>query len=145
MTGVSATFANQRPTMNTHVKLDGHYIDQTRDRIGVGAIPVTVTLGGGTVEFPAPFLPIGGGLAVMPAIAPDGDTAVRIDFTRWIPLRYGQGSSDSLPLYLNGQSLAVRICRAFDADPRTHWRQSADEVRAWLEQWARENPDWATT
>lgn len=121
--------------MRTHLKLEGHYIEHVPGGISVGAVATTVTLNGDlVVELPALFLPIGNGLAITPVVVPDGDTAVRIDFTRWSPLRYGTRDTARFPLNLTGQDLAVRVARAFDADPRTSWHCTAEEAMQWLRQ-----------
>ncbi len=121
--------------MRTHLKLDGHYTGHVRGGISVGAVAITLDLSNDlVVELPAPFLPIGDGLAVTPAVVPDGDSAVRIDFTRWSPLRYGTRGAARFPVNFVGQDVAVRVARAFDADPRASWHCTADEAMEWLRQ-----------
>lgn len=140
MTGVSATFANRSSTVPTHIKLDSHYIEHTPGRVGVGFVAMTFELSPTlSVDLHVPFLPIGRNLAVRPNVTTDGDSALRIDLAQWIPVRYSSGSWAQFPIYLDSQVLAEQVCRAFDADPATQWRQAADQTRSWLEQWAHEN------
>ncbi|RSM58959.1 hypothetical protein DMH03_23970 [Amycolatopsis sp. WAC 01376] len=121
----------------SYIKLAAHYVDQSGGRIAVGAWQLYITLNNGTtVDFPAPFVALDATLAVTPVIEPDGDAGVRVDFTRWSPLRYGVSGSTGFPVWLSSQELAVRVARAFDADPATRWSDSPDDIRTWLRSWA---------
>ncbi|MGW4826666.1 hypothetical protein ACWEOG_03720 [Amycolatopsis japonica] len=118
------------------IKLDAHYLNET----GVGAVGLTITLANGTtVIFPAPFVPLTASLAVMPWIRPDDATGLRIDFAFWAPMTYGDAGAARFPLSLPTQELAVRVTRAFDADPATAWSDSPDQMVAWLRSWAASN------
>jgi hypothetical protein len=125
----------------SYIKLEAHYIDQTPSAFVSGAVQLSIALNDGTaVDFPAPFVPLTNTLAVMPMILPDGDAGLRIDFTLWAPLRYGpSGPSVRFPLSLSSQDLAVRVTRAFDADPSTAWSDSPDQMITWLRSWVAAN------
>jgi hypothetical protein len=64
---------------------------------------------------------------------------VRIDFSRWVPLRYGGAAPACFPLFLSSQELAARVARAFDADPGTRWTDTPEQMKAWLLTWAAAN------
>lgn len=118
------------------IKLDAHYVERSY----VGAVHLTIALNNGTtVIFPAPFLPLTSSLAITPVVVPDGDAGLRIDFTRWSPLRYGVTNAARFPVSLPSQELAARVARAFDADPATTWADTPDQVMAWLRSWTAAN------
>lgn len=122
--------------MSGYTKLDGFYTEQLPDGVGVGGVSMTQQLGNGTtVEFLSPFLPIGNGLAILPAMAPDGKTELRIDFALWSPARVGAGKATALLMITADQDTAVRIARAFDADPTTSWDDPPPVVADWLHAW----------
>jgi hypothetical protein len=122
------------------MKLEGHYIEQTPKGFGVGSISTTITLGNGTtVEMPIPLIPIGNNLAVTPALTADGDTGVRVDFSRWTPTRYGRAGAALFPRWYADQSIAVKVCRAFDADPTVSWDSPLDAIHAWATAWVQQN------
>ncbi|OKJ93838.1 hypothetical protein [Amycolatopsis sp. CB00013] len=123
-----------------YIKLTAHYAEQSGGRVAVGAWHLYITLKNGTkVDFPAPFVPLNETLAVTPVIEPDGDAGVRIDFTRWSPMRYGVAGSTGFPMWMSSQEMAVRVARAFDADPATRWSDSPDDIRTWLRSWLAAN------
>ncbi|GAB3380781.1 hypothetical protein [Amycolatopsis echigonensis] len=124
----------------SYIKLQGHYTEQTPGGLDLGTINQTVQLGNGTaVELPAPFLPINQHLAIAPVITADGDSAARIDFGRWSPLRYGGDGLAFFPCNFHRQDVAVRVARAFDADPAADWDDTYDQKIAWLHAWGDEN------
>jgi hypothetical protein len=125
----------------SYIKLEANYTEHVPGGMSIGNVGLTTTLNNGTrVEFPMPFVSIGNGLAITPAVNPNGDAGLRMDFTRWTPLRYGANRTAGFPLEFRSQDLAVRVARAFDADPSTRWGCTADEARAWLNTWAAANP-----
>lgn len=118
--------------MPIHLKLVGHYEQQVRGGVAVGALSQDVTVGDGdTVQVPILFSPISDHLAVAPAIAADGAHALRVDLTRWAPMRYGPGASVVFALNFIGLDLATRVARALDADPRASWHWPAQDARTW--------------
>jgi hypothetical protein len=122
------------------MKLEGHYLESTRAGLSVGAVAMQIRLSDGTdVNLPVPFVSIGGNLAVCPQIAVDGDSGLRIDFTRWSPLRYGTDATVRFPVDIRPQSLAIRVARAFDADPSTSWHDQPADMLAWLRTWGPAN------
>jgi hypothetical protein len=126
--------------MNDYVQFDGYYTEHVRGGVSVGTVGMVSTLGNGTtVSIPTPFIRIGGNLGIIPAIDPDGDASLRIDFTRWSPVRYGQDLTAGFPFNFPSQDLAVKVARAFDADPRTTWRDAPDAIGAWLRTWGADN------
>lgn len=132
MTGVSVTFANQGPAMASYIRLEAHYVESVPGGgIRVGAFNMPLEVGTDMkVDFPAPFVAIGGGLAVAPAVEADG-VALRIDLTLWAPMRTGPAGA-MFPFSFAPQDLAIRITRAFDADRGTTWQDSSDAIAAWL-------------
>lgn len=119
--------------MNTFLRLHGHVISHTHDGVYATRITSTFQLSDGlTVNLPLPFVPINEkGLAVTPAVAPDGDTALRIDLTRWSPAVVSPEVVAGFPVNFGDQSTAVEAAREFDADPSTSWSDPAS-MRDWL-------------
>lgn len=131
MTGVSVTFANQGSAMTSYIRLEAHYLENVPGGVRVGAFSMPIEVGTDMkVDFPAPFVAIGGGLAVAPQVEVDG-VALRIDLTRWAPMRTGPAGG-MWPFNIAPQDLAIRITRAFDADRSTTWQDSSDAIAAWL-------------
>ncbi|OLS99358.1 hypothetical protein BJF90_39295 [Pseudonocardia sp. CNS-004] len=127
--------------MNEFIKFEGYYVEYgPGGGVNVGTPSTHITLGNGTtVEIPTPFMRIDRNLAITPAIVPDGESALRIDFTRWSPLRFGTDLTAGFPFNFPTQDLAVRVARAFDADPRTSWRDTPDAIGTWLRAWVADN------
>lgn len=127
--------------MNQFIKFEGHYVEHgPGGGVSVGTAGSGITLSNGTtVEIPTPFIRIDRNLGIVPAIVPDGDAALRIDFTRWSPLRFGIDLTAGFPFNFPSQDLAVKVARAFDADPRTTWRDTPDAIGAWLRTWGADN------
>ncbi len=124
----------------SYIKLHSHYTNDFPDGVHVGAIGMSTKLGNGTaVELPIPFIPISHNLGIAPGMVPDGQTALRIDFTRWAPVRYGRDLVTQFPFHFTTQEMAVKVARAFDTDPATHWRSGFDEIDAWLRTWGPAN------
>ncbi|KFU82928.1 hypothetical protein SAMN04489729_4240 [Amycolatopsis lurida] len=124
------------------IKLDAHYVE----RSCVGAVHLSIALNDGTtVVFPAPFLPLTASLAITPHFAPEGDSGLRIDFTHWSPMRYGLTDTARFPVALPSQELAMRVARAFDADPATTWTDPPEQMQAWLRSWTATNNAAPTT
>ncbi|WP_219414154.1 hypothetical protein [Pseudonocardia nigra] len=122
--------------MDAYIKFEGYFTEHIRNGVSVGCPTAMVRLGNDTtVEIPRPFIAIGNNLGITPAIEPDGETSLRIDVTRWSPLRYGHPITAGFPFNFAGQELAVRVTRAFDADPNTSWRDPATAIRLWLRTW----------
>jgi hypothetical protein len=137
---VNASFTTQGPAMDTLIQLTAHYQEHVPGGISIGAPKMTIRLGNGTtVETSVLFLPIGNNLAITPVVTLDGDTALRIDLSRWCPMRYGTDCSRSMPFGFTSQQLAIRIARAFDADPATRWSDDTPAMTAWLKQWSAAN------
>jgi hypothetical protein len=122
--------------MDAYIKFEGHYVEHVPGGMSVGSVTGIGKLGNGTtVEVPRPFISIGNNLGVTPVVEPDGQTSLRIDFARWSPLRYGQPITAGFPFNFASQDLAVRVARAFDADPQTSWRDPIDAIASWLRAW----------
>lgn len=122
------------------VKLAGHYVEHVPGGVSIGSLSSTIALGNGTtVEMPLPFVPIGPSLAVVPTLMRAGDASVQVDFSRWSPARYGDRGLATFPRWYADQAVAVRICRAFDADPALSWTSPAEEITAWAIRWENEN------
>jgi hypothetical protein len=123
------------------IKFECHYMEYAPGGgVSVGTAGTAITLGNGTtVEIPTPFIRLDSNLGIIPAIAPDGDAALRIDFTRWSPLRFGQDLTAGFPFNFATQDLAVKVARAFDVDPRTTWRDTPAAIEAWLRTWGADN------
>lgn len=118
--------------MSTFLKLDAVANFQTRGLVKTVWISFTFQLNDQlTVEMPIPFVPIGGGLAVTPTVTNDGDSALRIDLTRWSPAYVGIDVVAVFPGSFTSQSIAVKVAREFDADPTTSWSDPAS-IRDWL-------------
>jgi hypothetical protein len=121
----------------SYIKLDGHYTIDRPGNFFVGAVRLTIKLGNGTtVEMPVPFLPLGDGLAISPCTVLEGADSLRFDFGNWMPLTYRDGQVARIPFAVAGQDVAVRACRAFDADPSTGWHDNYEQIAAWLSAWA---------
>lgn len=129
------------PTGNRmHIKLVAHYAKRTGASFDFGTTESTFVFDDGlTVQIPTPFLAISDELGITPAVVKDGAAALRIDLTRWSPMRYGARGSHGFPFVFTGQDAAAKVCRAFDADPRTDWRQTVGEIEAWLREWGPPN------
>jgi hypothetical protein len=124
----------------SYINLEAHYIEHVRGGVSVGSVAMTLALGNGTtVSLPAPFVRLNSTLAVAPVITPDGDAGARIDFSRWLPLRYGGAGPVCFPMFLTSQALAARVAHAFDADPGTRWTDTPEQIKAWLLTWAAAN------
>jgi hypothetical protein len=124
----------------SYLKVVGHYVRQSPNRVSVGNIGLTITLGNQTtVEFPVPFVPIDNRLGIAPVIAPNGETKLEIDFSRWSPVRTGPDVVAVFPMNFTDQSLAVKVGRAFDADPATSWTDPVPSISNWLRTWGPDN------
>ncbi|MEV6644553.1 hypothetical protein [Amycolatopsis sp. NPDC051371] len=124
----------------SYIKLEAHYTIHISGGVHIGAVNLTTVLAGDlTVDMPIPFLALTDTLAVFPSIEADGDTAMRIDFTHWSPLRYGAAGAARFPFALTSQELAVRVARAFDADPAVDWSDTRERIEAWLNAWLAAN------
>jgi hypothetical protein len=123
-----------------YIKLDGHWVNHIRGGVQVATAALTMQQPGGlTVEMPTLFVPLGGDLAITPVIEPDGEHALRICLDRWSPMHLNPGHR--FPLNVPGLELAVRITRAFDADPDTRWDCTPEEAMAWCQTWYAANVD----
>jgi hypothetical protein len=119
-----------------YIHLHAHYVHHVPGGVSVGAVGLDLQLADGTaVALPVPFVPLDDTLAVTPLIALDGAAGIRIDFTQWAPLRYGAAGNAAFPFYLPSQGLAVRVTRAFAADPATGWDDTPEAKKAWLDRW----------
>lgn len=118
----------------SYTQLQAHYVRQEHGGLNVGSVSVTVQLADGdTVVLPIPFLPINDQIGVAPVMehgVNDGST-VRVDFSRWQPICLRDGDAGCVPLVAGDQGEAVRLARAFDADPATSWKDSPSGVEAW--------------
>lgn len=124
----------------SYIKPEAHYTIHHGRGVHIGAVSLTTVLAGDlTVDMPIPFVALTDTLAVCPSIEADGDTAMRIDFTNWAPLRYGAAGAARFPFRLNSQALAVRVARAFDADPAIDWSDTPERIEAWLTSWLAAN------
>ncbi|RDI20337.1 hypothetical protein [Lentzea flaviverrucosa] len=128
--------------MTTFVQLHGHRVNQVPGGVRVGNMLVTVVLGNGSsVQFPLPFLPIGGDLIIVPAVHAVGETGVHIDVSRWTPAYLDGERWAALAISTTDQALAVRLCQAFHSAPEVSWTSPKDEVAAWLNAWCQANTD----
>jgi hypothetical protein len=126
--------------VNTFINLVGHINTQDHARLITTTMTLTRQLNAETaVQLPVPFIPIGNGLAIAPAIDQDGETALRVDLARWAPAHVSSDLVAVLPINFNAQSMAVQVARAFDADPTTSWSASLSEVTDWLIAWGPAN------
>lgn len=122
--------------MDAYIKLEGYFTEHIPDGVSVASPTAIARLGNDTtVEVPRPFIAIGNNLGITPAIEADGETSLRIDFARWSPLRYGCDFTAGFPFNFADQGLAVRVARAFDADPNTSWRDPVGAIESWLRAW----------
>lgn len=120
----------------SYIKMDGHYTEPVAGGVSVGYIRRTLILGnGGTVEFPLPFIPIGNDVGIAPLVMPDGANELRINLAYWSPVHYGRDVVALFPFNFSDQTTAVKVARAFDADPTTSWRASNEAITAWLRSW----------
>ncbi|MBB5852512.1 hypothetical protein ACFQ05_04425 [Amycolatopsis umgeniensis] len=118
-----------------YIKLTGHYSEQTPGGVYIGHINMTVRLGNGvTVELPLPFVPLGSHLGVAPVVEPGEAGSVRLDFTRWTPVSYGDVTA-RFPFNFDRQDMAVKVTRAFDNDPATNWNDDQGQIMTWLRTW----------
>jgi hypothetical protein len=123
-------------TMSTFLKLNAYVTEQNRNGVAVAAPLITVELGNGTtVEFPVPFVPISGFLALVPRISTEGETGVRTDLSQWSPAFVSTQLMTIFPATFGDQATAVQVARAFDADPSTAWSDPYDQKIAWLHGW----------
>jgi hypothetical protein len=130
----------------SYIKLEAHYTIHHSRGVQVGAVRLTTVLAGDlTVDMPIPFLALNDTLGVCPSIEPDGDTAMRVDFTNWSPLRYGAAGAARFPFTLNSQAVAVQVARAFDGDPGVDWSDAPERIEAWLHAWLAANNVTATS
>lgn len=119
----------------SYIKLTGHYNEQVPGGVYTGFINLTLPLGNSaTVELPLPFMPLGNNLGIAPMSMPDGASSVRFDFSRWSPVSYGRVTA-RFPFSFDGQEMAVKVARAFHADQATSWRDTPDQITAWLRTW----------
>ncbi|GAB1508187.1 hypothetical protein [Actinophytocola sp. KF-1] len=126
--------------MSTFLKLNAYVTEQNRQGVAVAAPTITLTLGDGTtVEFPVPFVPVGGHLALVPRISVVGETGVRVDLSRWSPAYVSAAHMVIFPARFDSQAVAVRVARGFDADPATSWNDPRDQMAAWLREWGPAN------
>jgi len=126
--------------MSMFLKLNAYTAKQTRQGVSITNPSVTVELGNGTtVAFPAPFVPVSGPLAVVPAISADGETGVRADLSRWSPAYISTQQTVIFPVHFSDQATAVLAAHAFDTDPNTSWTDSVDQKIAWLREWGPAN------
>jgi hypothetical protein len=117
-----------------HLNLPSYIVDH-------GAIvgcSIDVETDAGTVTLHRPFVPVGPGLAVTPAITADGPT-LRIQLDSWIPMHHGGDRIVFLPLHMTTQSAAVVAIRAFTNDPTIAWTASHNELIAWCQAWITRN------
>ncbi len=129
-----ATFADPRNPMRSHLTLTGHFVNQVPGGIATGSFDVAFNLAECTVQIPLLLTLLENDLAVGPFLTQDGDNALRIDLERWTPIVL-RAPGTRFPFWLPGQALAVRVCRAFDADRTTTWQDSPKQVEAWLRRW----------
>lgn len=121
--------------MSSYIRLDGHVVTEVPGGVKVSALTVQMPLDNEmTVEMPIPFVPIGGGLAITPALRRDG-RRVSLDFTRWTPANLTDEQKALHPAEFHSQTEAVEAARAFDADPATSWLDSDAHMLAWSMAW----------
>jgi hypothetical protein len=126
--------------MTTFLKLHGHTVEQFPGGLSVIAIARTFTFADGTaVEFPLPFLPIGNDLVITPAVKVNGDKTLTVDLSRWAPGLAAQRGVAVFPLNFGTQADAVKVARAYHADPATSWTDPLPTVLAWLRTWGSAN------
>lgn len=126
--------------MSSYLKLHSHYVEDRGGQIAVCNAWITVALGNGTsVRLALPFVPLGGGLAIVPRVTTNGESSVQFDFTRWSPAYLRGGTAVVLPVELSGQALAARFCQEFHASPDVSWSDPAEKVRAWRLAWSKAN------
>jgi hypothetical protein len=124
----------------SYIKLHGYFTKSIPDGIATGTVSSTVVLkNGDTVEIPLPFVPTSDTVGVAPNFELSGDAGIRLDFTRWIPVRTGTDLTAGFPMYFTDQALAVKIGRAFEDDPTTSWRDPAEVIQAWVQTWLAAN------
>lgn len=118
----------------SYTQLQAHFLRQVPGGVSVSNLTATVKLAdGNTVVFPIPFMPINDELGVSPVIehtTADGST-LRVDFSQWQPICLRDGEAGCLPIAARDQAEAVKLTRAFDADPATSWNDSPSAVQAW--------------
>jgi hypothetical protein len=120
----------------SYLKLHGYFTKSIPGGIATGTVSMTITLkNGDTIEFPLPFVPADSTIGVAPAVELSGDAGIRLDFTRWAAVRTDTNLTAGFPFYFADQAVAVKVGRAFEADPTTSWTDSAADVRAWLTKW----------
>ncbi|MBM7861897.1 hypothetical protein [Lentzea nigeriaca] len=119
--------------MSNFLQLHSHFVQQQPGGVSVNYMRTTLQLGNGTtVSFQLPALPIGDGLVLAPVVYTEGQTSIRMDFSRWTAGMCGNGVGALLPFSTTDQAHAVRVCRAFHAAPDTSWTDSTDTAAAWL-------------
>lgn len=91
---------------------------------------------GEVVTMPLLFLPIGRDLALLPAMAAEGEGSLRLDFTRWTPVQLSSDRGNTSLPFQADRGLAINAARAFDDHPNTHWTDASDAKAAWLRAWA---------
>ncbi|MDT8916235.1 hypothetical protein [Amycolatopsis sp. PS_44_ISF1] len=92
-------------------------------------------INGDTVFMHRPFVSIGNGLAIAPAIeVTDRGLLVRTDL--WTGMAVRDYEVGVLPVTTEDQGLIARITREFDQDPEIAWDSSREQIVAWCEQWA---------
>lgn len=132
-----ATFPS-RSVPVPHIQLTAHVVEPNPVGIRITAPTADYVLGDGTtINLPVPFMPAAGPLVITPEIALDGEAGLRLDFTRWSPMRLG-ADGGRFPFTFTGQALAIRIGRAYDADPTTTWRYDVPAAARWLRRHAAE-------
>jgi hypothetical protein len=120
----------------SYMKLVSHYTLHIPGGMSVGNLELTTDLGNGnTVTVPLPFIALGSDIGISPVIEPDGDAALRIDLTRWSPVRYDSDFTARFPFSISDQATAAKVARAFDADPAITWHSTVTEIRTWLDTW----------
>lgn len=124
----------------SYTKLHSHKAVPAPEGLAVVNMTARFTLGSGhIVEVPIPYLPIGGDLVLTPFMAAEGESNIRIDTTRWSPGYIGAKASVRFPLNFGSEEVAIRVGRAFDADPTTSWDDKMAEMIEWFRGWGPAN------
>jgi hypothetical protein len=125
--------------MTAFLKLHAYTTEQSDGGVCITGISRTFMFNDGiAMDVPIPFLPIGNDLVLTPQVDVDGDQTLRVNLTLWCPGTASPRLVASLPVHCD-QATAVRVARAYDADPATSWTDPASTVATWLSAWAAAN------
>jgi hypothetical protein len=102
-----------------------------------------LTLGDGTsVDIAVPYVALDGGNGAGLAIAPlltAGVTGLSIDLQQWMAMYISPETTQFFTAASFDQPTAIRVARAWHADPATNWSDPHTEQVRWLQTWAPAN------